>query len=278
MYGGFTAMRARNIKPGFFTNDELAELSPITRLLFIGMWCMADRSGRIKDRPKKIKAEVLPFDDCDIEQCLEDLNTAGFITRYTVDDKNYIQISKFDKHQSPHVKEAPSDIPPIPPKHHTSTIQAPDLLHTNPPDCGLLIVDSGLMIPDSSSYPLEIATEQRAKMSIIDFRFVHQDKFGTNMPPGCNQTAHELCQQYSRESIINAFEAAAVQGKQSVAYVKGVLLGNGNGGKPAPQQRVTKTFEQIKLENTKQAMMDFVKGAPDAGHEREPQAICITHG
>ena len=29
--------RARNIKPGFFTNDELVELPFATRLLFIGL-------------------------------------------------------------------------------------------------------------------------------------------------------------------------------------------------------------------------------------------------
>jgi hypothetical protein len=81
----------------------------------------------------------------------------------------------------------------------------------------------------SSSSPLEdIATEQRAKMMINDFRFVHQDKFGTNMPPGCNAIASELCQHYPRDSIIDAFETAAVQGKTTVAYVKGVLMGNGS--------------------------------------------------
>jgi len=214
-------MRSRNIKPGFFSNDELAELSPLTRLLFIGMWCMADREGRMKDRPKRIKAEIMPFDDGNIEGKLEKLQEAGFITRYTVEDKNYIQINKFSKHQSPHIKEAPSEIPAITDKHHASTMQAPEEHEASRPDCGLLIEDCGNMIVD---IPL---TMNGDKMMINDFRFVHQDKFGTNMPPGCNQIAGELCQQFSKDSIISAFEAACVQGKQSVAYVKGVLLGNG---------------------------------------------------
>ena len=29
---------ARNIKPAFFDNDELAENDPLGRLLFIGLW------------------------------------------------------------------------------------------------------------------------------------------------------------------------------------------------------------------------------------------------
>lgn len=37
--------RARNIKPSFFKNEDLADLNPFDRLLFIGLWCLADREG-----------------------------------------------------------------------------------------------------------------------------------------------------------------------------------------------------------------------------------------
>ena len=46
--------RARNIKPGFFANDLLVDLPFEVRLLFIGLWTIADRAGRLCDRPKKI--------------------------------------------------------------------------------------------------------------------------------------------------------------------------------------------------------------------------------
>ena len=58
--------RSRNIKPGFFLNDDLAECEPLARLLFAGLWCIADREGRLEDRPKRIKIEVLPYDNCDV--------------------------------------------------------------------------------------------------------------------------------------------------------------------------------------------------------------------
>ena len=48
--------RARNIKPGFFANENLAECDPLARLLFAGLWCLADREGRLEDRPKRIAA------------------------------------------------------------------------------------------------------------------------------------------------------------------------------------------------------------------------------
>ncbi len=97
--------RARNLKPGFFLNDELAECDPLARLLFAGLWCIADREGRLEDRPKRIKAEILPYDDCDVDKFLNDLQSHGFIKRYEVDGKRYIQIINFKKHQNPHIKE-----------------------------------------------------------------------------------------------------------------------------------------------------------------------------
>ena len=72
-------MRSRNIKPGFFKNEILAECDPLTRILFLGLWCYADRRGICEYRPKRIKAEILPYDDVDVEQMLEQLKAMGFI-------------------------------------------------------------------------------------------------------------------------------------------------------------------------------------------------------
>lgn len=55
-------MRARNIKPGFFLNEEIGELDTGCRLLFIGLWCLADREGFLKYRPKRISIEIFPYD------------------------------------------------------------------------------------------------------------------------------------------------------------------------------------------------------------------------
>lgn len=123
-------MRARNIKPGFFKNDRLAELPPFARLLFIGLWMMADREGRLEDRPKRIHGEILPFDDLNIEKELEMLANGKdpFIVRYEVDGEKYIQIVNFSKHQNPHKRETPSAIPAVPtkgrPRHDLGTDKA----------------------------------------------------------------------------------------------------------------------------------------------------------
>lgn len=118
--------RSRNIKPSFFTNDKLAECDPLARLLFAGLWTIADRAGRLEDRPKKIKAEVLPYDNCDADKLINQLCKYGFLIRYSVDKTQYIQIINFEKHQNPHMKESASTIP-APDLHQTCTIPAQPL-------------------------------------------------------------------------------------------------------------------------------------------------------
>lgn len=109
--------RSRNIKPGFFKNEHLVELAFEVRLLFIGLWTMADREGYLEDRPKRIKMEIFPADDVDVEDGLQDLEKAGFIKRYMVGKDAYIHICNFLEHQNPHHKEVASTIP----KPNTST-------------------------------------------------------------------------------------------------------------------------------------------------------------
>lgn len=107
-------MRSRNIKPGFFKNEYLSELSAYARLLFVGLPLLADREGRLKYRPKQIKAELLPYDEVDVEALLHELNNAcdNFLVIYEIDSNKYIQITNFVKHQKPHKQEKDSEIPP----------------------------------------------------------------------------------------------------------------------------------------------------------------------
>lgn len=106
--------RIRAIKPDFFLDESLAELPAMTRLLFIGLWTLADKDGLLEDRPKRIKASLLPYDATDVEPLLAALNAAGFVTRYEVDGVACIAIRNFAKHQRPHPKETSYGLPPCP--------------------------------------------------------------------------------------------------------------------------------------------------------------------
>lgn len=115
--------RSRNIKPGLYKNEDLAECSIWARYIFPGLWTLADREGRLEDRPKRIKGELLPFDSQDVEPLLQELartkdaQGVAFIVRYQNAEGRFIQISKFTVHQTPHYSEKASVIkPPVLPE------------------------------------------------------------------------------------------------------------------------------------------------------------------
>jgi hypothetical protein len=139
--------RARSLKPGFFSNEDLIELPFEHRLLFAGLWTLADREGRQEDRPKKIKLHIFPGDNVDCDKGLDALASRGFIRRYKVNGIAYIQVINWSKHQSPHVKEAASTIP-APCENSASTSVA-----ALTPDSGLLTPDSGNLGTATSASP-----------------------------------------------------------------------------------------------------------------------------
>jgi len=104
--------RARNIKPNFFKNELLGVADPMLNLLFISLWTLADKSGRLEDRPLRIKAETFPYrENIDVNGYLTELQRLEFICRYEVGGVGYIQVLNFEKHQAPHKTEKESVIP-----------------------------------------------------------------------------------------------------------------------------------------------------------------------
>lgn len=158
--------RARNIKPGFFRNEELAELPAITRILFAGLWTVADRQGRLEDRPKRIKADILPYDDEPVDPMLDRLAESGFILRYGSGATRYIQIINFAKHQNPHKNEAESEIP-SPEEYGASTVQAPEssgeVSVSQPELYDSTRADSLNLIPDSLNPDSHVQTGQEVE-------------------------------------------------------------------------------------------------------------------
>lgn len=113
--------RIRYLKPDFFKDEHLKDLPFEARLLYAGLWCWADKEGRLEDRPERIKVEIFPYDKVDIDKLLTLLaspkngSNRPYIQRYEVNNEKYIQILNWHKHQRPHHTEQESKIPPAPP-------------------------------------------------------------------------------------------------------------------------------------------------------------------
>jgi len=106
-------MRTRLLRPGFFESEELAALPPHARLLFEGLWLMADRAGRLRDRPAVIRATVFPYEPAvDVDAHLTELARAGFIARYTGSSgQQCLEVVNFTVHQNPHHREPDTKLP-----------------------------------------------------------------------------------------------------------------------------------------------------------------------
>lgn len=274
--------RSRNIKPGFFLNDELAQLEMAARLLFAGLWTIADREGRLEDRPLRIKAEVLPYDSCNVDDLLTQLHDAGFIKRYKHDTKNYIQIINFTKHQNPHKNEATSTIPApdtsdtssvqesecpendspqkadimgVSDDSGTSTVQAPYKHNTNP-------ADSLNLIPDSLNQTTITLTPIRDEQDGFDPEELESrsrqvlEKYEV----GFGRTLNEIeagkilfwLENHSPELIVHALEIAVLGNNRSCQYIGGILNNWRNKGVKCVQdvEELEKKRQQKKKQTT----------------------------
>jgi hypothetical protein len=151
-------VRARSLKPSIFKNELLAVADPLFTVIFEGLWCAADREGRLEDRPGKLHIEINPgraFDGT--ERALAWLAENGFILRYVVAGKKYIHVIEFTKHQKPHVNEKPSVIPAPVSTQGSEPVDLPEVSGTtkvasehNQGDKHLALTpDSGLLTPSS---------------------------------------------------------------------------------------------------------------------------------
>lgn len=100
--------RIRTIKPEFFTSEDICNLSPLARLLYIALWCEADREGRLSWKPKTFKLRYFPADDCDIDALAREIVASGLVIPY---GESLAYIPQFAKHQHINPRETPSSLP-----------------------------------------------------------------------------------------------------------------------------------------------------------------------
>lgn len=93
----------RMISKSISTSTKLAKVSTFACLLFTWIIPHCDDFGRIDGTAKIVRGIVVPLRDEtveDVEQAIKDLIRVGLINRYMVDDQQYIEISKWDEHQT----------------------------------------------------------------------------------------------------------------------------------------------------------------------------------
>lgn len=107
-------MRARLISPDFWTDERVLSVSDSAKLLFEALWALADREGRLEDKPFTIALKARPWDLPRVPELLEELLKAQLVVRYEVEGVKVLFVPGFLKHQKPHVREKKSTLPPPP--------------------------------------------------------------------------------------------------------------------------------------------------------------------
>lgn len=246
-------MRARNVKPSLFKNELLAIADPIYTVVFAGLWCLADRRGRLEDRPAKIHFDINPgraFEGTSVS--LNWLADNGFIARYEVNGTRYVQILNFEKHQSPHHMEQESVIPPMPGANAPCTAGMPEALPPttvrpqgeNPSDSGFLIPDSPSLIAHASGSEGPPVAEQGSPV-FDQIRAVFPKRSGSHRwQDALNHFRARVREGHSPEIILAGVERYAAfvreQGNEGSSFVQqaATFLGTNRGfledWKPAP--------------------------------------------
>lgn len=100
-------MRARWLKPEFFTDKKVGPLGMATALVFQSLWCVADDGGVAECEPVLLKGQMfIRWSEITvegIETSLSQLAEAGLIQRFGRGDKEYALIYSWQKNQRVHM-------------------------------------------------------------------------------------------------------------------------------------------------------------------------------
>ncbi len=103
-------MRARWLKPEFFTDRKMSDAGPITALVYAALWCMADDGGTVECDADIVKAKMFfrwsAVGVPEIIEALRHLAHTSRIVRYRVGDETFATIESWNEHQKVHKPSA----------------------------------------------------------------------------------------------------------------------------------------------------------------------------
>ena len=147
-------MPNRIIKESICTSDEIDKLTWFEEVLFYRLIVKCDDFGRYDGRPKIIKGQCFPLKDItvkDIEKGLNKLSAEGLVKLYTVDERPFLQLTTWSKHQT--IRNKKSKYPSVEEgKLQTSTLES---------NCMQLNAN----VPVIQSNPIRIQSEYNSPVS-----------------------------------------------------------------------------------------------------------------
>ena len=205
-------MPNRILKDSICTSETLAQLEPASEVFWYRLLVQCDDFGRMDARAQILRARCYPLalervSVSDILGWMNDLAAADLIQVYIVDDKPYLQITTWDKHQQKRAKY--SKYPAMP---------------TDDSTCNQLISDdSGGLHMSPRNEKRETRNEPDAVAEVVAV----WESLGLTVSGFMSQQIAESVREWSElghpEYVAQAVEIAGKANKRSWAYVEGIL-------------------------------------------------------
>ncbi len=227
-----TVARIRSIKPQFWLDEDLATLAPFARLLYIGLWNHADDRGVFQYRPRRLKAQIFPYDDLSEEAMivfLDGLESLGKFTRFEVEGEEFGFLVNFSKHQKINrpSKYGFVDAALIPQYSNSETPIALTESSVNPPaPLSLGSREQGVGSREEETDPALAAAAQ-----------AYENNIGL-LTGAIGERLAELVDEYPDGWVVDAIKRATELEKRSLAYGIGILKGWHRDGRGREDRRV----------------------------------------
>ena len=106
--------RKRMIDPNIWQSEDFSKLSTLAKLIFIGLFSLADDEGRGRCNPVYLKSTLFPYEEgirsADIDKTLSEISSNMSVVLYSHDGSNYYSLYNWSKWQKID-KPTPSKIP-----------------------------------------------------------------------------------------------------------------------------------------------------------------------
>ncbi len=224
--------RIRTIKPEFWTDEKLAPLRPIDRLVYLGLISMADDAGRLIYNVKMLDGMLFPETDDSSRESIEILIRLSRVSKYrALSGQKLLQIVRWSSHQrvanpSKHVLPAPTP-EDIEAKNVTaSSLDPHEDLRRPSVDPRSSIMDLGSRITPPTP-PLDPAprSSQEAPLpdEVVAVVILFEQLHDRRVQEPERLALIELCSEHGHERVDRAVRIGAENGSSRVAYIRTVL-------------------------------------------------------
>lgn len=95
--------RKRMIDPSIWQSEDFSKLSSLAKIVFIGLFSLADDEGRGRANAIYLKSSLFPYEEglrsTDIEKTLSEISSNMSVIFYSYNESNYYELTSWDRFQ-----------------------------------------------------------------------------------------------------------------------------------------------------------------------------------